>query len=111
MSPSSRHAAGDIEKAPPPDGVTRLAQAIATILCAATVFGILGAALAWMDILLAGSQGILWIPEVGLLAEVALVAVVGFLTAAVLGTAWVIGRRLLKWAATAPGETPRRRSA
>jgi hypothetical protein len=110
MLSSSRHAMGDLEKAPPPDGSTRLAQALATIVCTATVCGLLGAALAWLDTLLARRDGIFWGGDVGVVAEMAFGAVVGFAAGALLGTAWVIGRRLLKWA-TAPRETTGRRSA
>lgn len=101
---------GDVEKAPPPDGSTRLAQALATILCIATVCGLLGVGLAWLDIYLARRGGIFWPGDVGVVFEITLGAVVGFAAGAVLGTAWVIGRRLLKWA-TAPRETPGRWSA
>ena len=101
---------GDLEKAPPPDGATRLAQALATILGTATVCGLLGMALTWWDIHLAWRDGILYLGDVGAVASLAIGAVVGFAAGAVLGTAWVIGRRLLK-RATAPRETTGRWSA
>jgi hypothetical protein len=110
MLSSSRHAMGDLEKAPPPDGSTRLAQALATILCTATVCGLLGVGLAWLDIHLARRDGILGFGDVAVVVEITLGAFVGFAAGVVLGTAWVIGRRLLKRRTALP-ETTGRRSA
>lgn len=78
-------------EAPPPDRLTGVAQRFAAGLGTVVVCGLVGAGIGGVLSHGGGALG-----PVGVGIEMFFGALVGVATAAVLGPAWVIGRRLLK---------------